>query len=112
MKPTFGLACAAALIAAAGLALTSGCNAMKTTAPPSPPTDAGTIVYELDNGMKVLIREDHFAPVVALQVWVEVGGADERDTEAGIAHVHEHMLFKGTKNRGVGEIATEIESSG
>jgi zinc protease len=77
-----------------------------------PPADEATTVYTLNNGMKVLIREDHFAPVVALQVWVEAGGADERDDELGVAHVHEHMLFKGTENRGVGEIAQEIESSG
>ena len=75
-------------------------------------TDAATTRYQLPNGMTVLIREDHFAPVAALQVWVGAGGADERDIEAGVAHVHEHMLFKGTKNRGVGEIAAEIESSG
>lgn len=74
--------------------------------------DPATTVYTLDNGMQVLIREDHFAPVVAMQVWVEAGGADEEDFEAGVAHVHEHMLFKGTENRGVGEIAAEIESSG
>jgi zinc protease len=74
--------------------------------------DPATTVYTLDNGMQVLIREDHFAPVVAMQVWVEAGGADEEDFEAGVAHVHEHMLFKGTKDRGVGEIAAEIESSG
>lgn len=74
--------------------------------------DPATTLYQLPNGMRVLIREDHFAPVAALQVWVAAGGADEHDVEAGVAHVHEHMLFKGTSNRGVGEIAAEIESSG
>ena len=38
--------------------------------------------------------------------------ADEHDVEAGVAHVHEHMLFKGTARRGVGQIAAEVESSG
>ena len=71
-----------------------------------------TTIYELDNGMQVVIREDHFAPVSAVQVWVEAGGADENDINAGVAHVHEHMLFKGTENRGLGQIAQEIESSG
>ena len=74
--------------------------------------DPATTLYKLPSGMTVLIREDHFAPVAALQIWVGAGGADERDIEAGVAHVHEHMLFKGTKSRGVGEIASEIESSG
>jgi len=76
------------------------------------PADPATTLYRLPNGMQVLIREDHFAPVAALQVWVGAGGADEDDVEAGVAHVHEHMLFKGTSNRGVGAIAAEIESSG
>ncbi len=71
-----------------------------------------TTVYRLDNGMRVLIREDHFAPVVALQVWVGAGGADESDHEAGVAHVHEHMLFKGTARRGLGEIAGAVEGAG
>jgi len=74
--------------------------------------DRETAVYKLDNGMTVVIREDHFAPVAAVQVWVKAGGADEEDIEAGVAHVHEHMLFKGTTNRGVGEVAAEVESSG
>ena len=74
--------------------------------------DRETTIFQLDNGMSVVIREDHFAPVAALQVWVKAGGADEEDIEAGVAHVHEHMLFKGTANRGVGEIASEVESSG
>lgn len=66
----------------------------------------------LDNGLKVVIEEDHSAPVVAVQLWVGVGSGDEEDDEAGISHVIEHMLFKGTKRRGVGEIAKEIEGVG
>ena len=62
-------------------------------------------VYELDNGARVVIKEDHFAPVAALQIWVKAGGADELESELGVAHVHEHMLFKGTEKRGLGEIA-------
>jgi len=68
--------------------------------------------FTLANGLEVIVHEDHFAPVVALQAWVKVGGADEHDREAGVAHVHEHMLFKGTASRGVGQIAAEVESSG
>ena len=68
--------------------------------------------YELDNGLTVILQEDHTAPVVALQAWVAVGSADEREHEAGLAHVHEHMLFKGTATRGVGEIAATVEGSG
>lgn len=69
-------------------------------------------IYQLDNGLTVILQEDHSAPVVAVQVWVAVGSADELDHEAGLAHVHEHMLFKGTEDRGVGEIAADVEASG
>lgn len=71
-----------------------------------------TTVHELENGLRVVVREDHFAPVAAVQIWVGAGGADEFNAEAGVAHVHEHMLFKGTKTRGVGEIASQVESAG
>ena len=66
----------------------------------------------LDNGLKVVLVEDHSAPVVALNVWVRVGSADEHADEAGMAHVFEHMLFKGTERRGVGEIARTVEAAG
>ena len=68
--------------------------------PHQPLTKAGdTLEHTLANGMKVILQEQHGAKVVALQVWVNVGSADETDNEAGIAHVHEHMLFKGTKKK-------------
>jgi len=68
--------------------------------------------YLLDNGMRLIVEEDHSAPVVAIQSWVRVGSADESDEIAGVAHLHEHMLFKGTAKRGVGEIAKIIEENG
>lgn len=66
----------------------------------------------LPNGLTVLSEEVHDAPVVALQAWVNVGSADEDSDVYGVAHLHEHMLFKGTKRRGVGEIARTVEASG
>jgi len=68
--------------------------------------------FILDNGLTVLLQENHSAPVVAMNMWVQVGSIYEGDAEAGISHVYEHMLFKGTMTRGVGEIAQEIEGSG
>ncbi|HZX36341.1 MAG TPA: insulinase family protein, partial [Thermodesulfobacteriota bacterium] len=66
----------------------------------------------LDNGLTVVMEEDRSAPVVALQMWVRVGSADEKEGEYGLAHVFEHMLFKGTAKRGVGRIASETEAAG
>ncbi len=62
--------------------------------------------------MTAVLVENHAAPVVALQVWVKVGAADEQPDEAGLAHLHEHMLFKGTRRRATGEIAREVEARG
>lgn len=69
-------------------------------------------VHTLDNGLQVVLLEDHSAPVVALQTWVRFGSADEDPAVAGIAHVFEHMLFKGTERFPNGEIAALIEGAG
>jgi len=71
-----------------------------------------TLHRVLDNGLTVLLRESRRAPVVELQIWAGVGSADERPGEEGLAHFHEHMLFKGTERRGVGEVAGDIEGLG
>jgi zinc protease len=69
-------------------------------------------VHTLANGLRVVVLEDHSAPVVALQTWVHFGSADEGPAVAGIAHVFEHMLFKGTERFPHGEIAALIEGAG
>ena len=66
----------------------------------------------LPNGLTVLIREDRSAPVVAIVTYVKAGYFDETDDIVGIAHVLEHMFFKGTRARGVGEIAKETKAAG
>jgi zinc protease len=66
----------------------------------------------LSSGLGLVVRQVPNAPAAAIQVWVGVGGADERDHERGLAHLHEHMLFKGTARRGVGEIAAAVEGVG
>ena len=82
------------------------------------PTSSHRLVQRTtESGLKILAKEARAAPVVAIQIWVGIGSADETDPEAGLAHVHEHMLFKGTLkdgviNRGVGQIAAEIEGAG
>jgi len=68
--------------------------------------------FEMENGMKVILAENRTTPVVALQIWVRVGSTDEKEDEAGMCHFIEHMIFKGTEKRKVGEIAREIESMG
>src|SRR3954454_7058638 len=66
----------------------------------------------LPNGLTVLVKRDTSAPVVAIVTYVKAGYFDETDDVVGIAHVLEHMYFKGTPTRGVGEIARETKSVG
>src|SRR5215210_9123756 len=66
----------------------------------------------LPNGLTVLVRRDSTAPVVGIVTYVKAGYFDETDDIIGIAHVLEHMFFKGTERRGVGVIAQETKASG
>jgi zinc protease len=66
----------------------------------------------LANGLTVLIQTDRSAPVVAIVTYVKAGYFDESDDETGISHVLEHMYFKGTPTRGVGEIAKQTKAAG
>ncbi|MGZ3435858.1 MAG: M16 family metallopeptidase [Gemmatimonadaceae bacterium] len=66
----------------------------------------------LPNGLTVLVQEDHSAAVAAIVTYVKAGYFDETDQENGLAHALEHMFFKGTQKRGVGDIAKETKASG
>ncbi|MDM8568057.1 pitrilysin family protein [Thiotrichales bacterium HSG1] len=59
--------------------------------------------FTLDNGLKLIVKEDHRAPVVVSQVWYKVGSSYEQEGKTGLSHLLEHMMFKGTKNYAVGE---------
>lgn len=70
-------------------------------------------VSTFDNGLVVITREDRSAPVVSAQVWCRAGSIDEgRWLGAGLSHVLEHMLFKGTTTRGPGRIDQEVHDAG
>src|SRR5215468_5706008 len=66
----------------------------------------------LDNGLRVLVLEDHRSPVVAVQVWYRVGSRNERPGATGLAHFLEHLMFKGTPSHGKGEFSRLVEQSG
>ncbi len=66
----------------------------------------------LDNGLKVVVKEDHRAPVVVSQVWYRVGSMDEFNGTTGVAHVLEHMMFKGTGEVPAGEFSKIIAAAG
>ena len=66
----------------------------------------------LDNGLRVIVAEDHYAPVYAICVSYKVGSKDERKGRTGFAHLFEHMMFKGSENVGMGELDFLIYTNG
>jgi zinc protease len=68
--------------------------------------------FKLSNGMKVIVQEDHRAPVVVSQVWYRAGALDEVNGKTGVAHVLEHMMFKGTKKVPAGQFSRMIAAAG
>jgi zinc protease len=68
--------------------------------------------YTLDNGLRVIVKEDHRAPVVVSQVWYKVGGSYEPAGKTGLSHVLEHMMFKGTENYPAGEFSRIMAANG
>ena len=72
----------------------------------------GVLAATLDNGLRVLLLEDHRSPIVSFQVWYRVGSRNEQRGATGIAHFLEHMMFKGTPAHGRGQFARLVEQNG
>jgi len=89
-------------------------------APAAPTTAAGAaarwtdavVATTLDNGLRVLLLEDHRSPIVSFQVWYRVGSRNEPRGATGLAHFLEHMMFKGTPRYGPREYARLVEQHG
>jgi len=64
------------------------------------------------NGVTLIVEEDHSAPVAMVQIWLKVGGRDELPGKTGLAHVFEHMMFKGSKKLDPGEFSRRIAAMG
>jgi zinc protease len=77
-------------------------------------TSSWATVHEkiLENGLKVIVKEDHRAPVATAQVWYKVGSASEYGGITGVSHVLEHMMFKGTPKHPVGKFSEILASIG
>ncbi|MES9969417.1 MAG: pitrilysin family protein [Candidatus Thiodiazotropha sp.] len=73
---------------------------------------ADVVEHQLDNGMKVIIKQDRRAPIAVSQVWYKVGSSYEFGGITGVSHVLEHMMFKGTKNHPPGEFSRIIAANG
>ena len=68
--------------------------------------------FKLDNGLQVLVIPDHRAPVVTHMVWYRAGSMDEVNGRTGVAHVLEHMMFKGTRKLAAGEFSRRVAQMG
>lgn len=68
--------------------------------------------YLLDNGLKILIAEEHKSPVATFQVWYRVGSRDEPLGKSGLSHLLEHMMFKGTSRYGPSQLSALIQKNG
>jgi zinc protease len=68
--------------------------------------------FKLSNGLKLVVQEDHRSPVVVSQVWYRAGSIDEVNGKTGVAHVLEHMMFKGTKKVPAGQFSRIIAAAG
>jgi zinc protease len=85
----------------------------ETNAATIPAIPPGVKLSTLENGLTLIIREDHSAPVVSAQAWCKAGSIDEgKWLGAGLSHVLEHMLFKGTTTRAAGRIDQEVQDAG
>lgn len=68
--------------------------------------------YKLDNGLKILVKQDKRAPIAVVQLWYKVGSSYEQNGSTGISHVVEHMMFKGTQKYPTGEFNRIIAENG
>jgi len=85
-------------------------NGTSVEIPALPP---GVRISQLENGLTIIVREDHSAPVVSAQAWAMTGSINEgKWLGSGMSHVLEHMLFKGTTTRGAGRIDQEVQDAG
>jgi zinc protease len=84
-----------------------------SSSPEIPVPKVNARVWTLQNGLTIIVEEDHSAPVASLQAWCQTGSIDEdKHLGAGLSHILEHMLFKGTATRGSSEFALKIQDQG
>jgi len=109
-RGTWGHACLVLLLLAfAGAAVAEPLSPVKALEA----SNAKLHRFVLDNGLVCLVKEDHSAPVAAVQFWVGTGAINEGQyLGAGLSHFVEHMIFKGTPTRAVGEITKQISDAG
>src|SRR5574342_204941 len=92
---------------ACALAVTCLAVSVARAEPAPPVTD-----LVLDNGLRLLVLEDHRNPIASIQIWYKVGSRNETPGATGLAHFLEHMMFKGTPTHGKGQFSRTVEGNG
>ena len=90
-------------------------KALPKATQPAPAIDVPKIRYTdftLPNGLRVIMHEDHSSPIVAVELWYNVGSKDERPGNSGLSHMFEHMMDEGTLNMPAGEFKRVLQSAG
>ena len=111
MKPNFllGLSLATAVLASSlSVKAQAPSSLTNTTAPSGQTAQAQVHTFTLANGMTLWVKPDRRAPTAVHMVWLRVGSMDEVDGTSGVAHVLEHMLFKGTPTLAPGEFSRRV----
>ena len=94
------------------LLLVSASAGADSTAGISGKSKSGVSVKVLDNGLKIIVKEDHRAPIAVVQVWYRVGTSYEHEGITGLSHALEHLMFKGTTKRKSGEFEVILSRIG
>lgn len=113
MKNASALALAATLLVSAGMpAVGVPAKAVEPAKVAAPTVRIPVQEHTLSNGLKVLLAENHKAPVVSVQLWYRVGSRNEEVGKTGLAHVTEHMMFQGSTNYPTGKYKELVEANG
>jgi zinc protease len=84
----------------------------QSPAPASPPLQVPYRMFQLPNGLHVILHQDRSVPVVAVNVWYHVGSANEKTGRTGFAHLFEHLMFEGSKHVPEGQFDILLEAAG
>jgi len=113
MLRRIGVIVSLAALAAPSLAVAAGkVKSLPAAAPALSPANYPVERYTLENGLTVLLHEDHTVPVVCFWQWYKVGSRNERQGITGLSHFFEHMMFNGSKNVPPKEYDRQLESRG
>src|SRR3954464_4556148 len=111
MKAMWILACAV-VAAVTGAALDAQGPAGPAPDPAAPRLDVPFTQFTLQNGLHVILHEDHTVPLLTVNVWYDVGSAREKPGRTGVAHLFEHLMFMGSKNAKYGAFDQLLEAAG